>query len=36
MNSINLVIMDALSKSNNMVTTSHIQELELSKHTLVN
>jgi hypothetical protein len=33
---INPIIMDALSKNNNMITTSKVQELGFSKQTLKN
>ena len=36
MNNINPIIMDALLKNNNMVTTSQVQELGFSKQTLNN
>ena len=36
MNNINPIIMDALSKNNNMVTTSQVQQLGFSKQTLNN
>ena len=36
MSSINPIILDALSKNNNMVTTSQVQELGFSKQTLNN
>ena len=36
MNNINPIIMDALSKNNNMVTTSQVQKLGFSKQTLNN